>query len=157
MAKQPRVLMSNDEVAPRDTHWMHVERTTSLSADASFYFVAPFTGKIVSKDDVVAHFGETGAGNTLVAINVHINGVSIWTTAPSIAAAAADGSATVDSGAGIVQGVIDEAKNSFDKGDLIRVILDRTAGTSNADDIRVAVGLTPLQDKEPDIRIPINS
>jgi len=92
------------------------EQTVLADATISTW-IAPAAGSIVAGQ---AFVGVACTGNRTTAVDVKINGTSIYTVKPLI-----DAAATTT----VVAGTLDAAKLAFAKGDVITVVNDYTAGT----------------------------
>ena len=147
-----RVHTTNDLVAPTVPLLLTGEDSSTVGADTSWYYVAPFSGSFDIEDIIMqlaTTGGATGSLNCNLDVNVGTN--SIFTTAPSISKSAANGAHTHSGATGVVKGVINPAREKFNKGDVIRV-RSRRSGTpsTNPANLRWTVGLTPNQDYDPD-------
>ena len=160
MAKGPSRLQTNDQIAPFRTEWFHLLHDGNLTADKTYKFVAPFDGYVRSIDDIIFGLGTTGVGGTRINLFVSFRSVlstlSIFGTVPGITPAAANGANTGEGGDGVTKGTLisDSARRTFSKGDLITVLFDETgAYTTDAADAFASIGLTHLQDFDPDINV----
>lgn len=165
MAKGPRIFSANDKQQRRYPTFLNVElQAGNLTADVTKEFVAPFDGSFANIADVFLSVDEAGVdgSNPLnVALDVQINGVTIFSTQPSIDKTAGNGAqkTTLAAGTGLVVGVLNAAAVAFSKGAKINVIADVTRTTPGTEiaGVYAVVGLTESQDHEPDGTVDVTS
>ena len=162
MANTPRKYMTSDEVAPAVPVWFHFNVGT-LTSDTTFKFTAPFDGCILDAKDVILGWGNspTAAAKSITG-DVKLGSVvpsTVFSTKPQVLGTAAANKSTLEVGTGIRQPVLKEAltDRSFVRSEQITVEFDESTASGDPTYVSLSVGLTPFQDKEPDIRIPINS
>jgi len=114
------------------------DRTTAdltASLTAAAIAVAHTAGTIPRAGFRLANTG-TDASNPLSAeLDVLINGVSIFTTKPVIAKAAADGAHSFTAGTGVTVGVVNAAANIIAAGDVITYTLTMTRTATPGDEM----------------------
>ena len=159
MAKTPRVHMTSDEVAPVVPTWFHFNEGT-LTASKSWYFVAPFDGCFFSNDHIFLGWNAAGAADAkIISGNVlDADGGSFLKTKPSFTGAAADEGSTLIGGAGITKGAFKEALSarSFSKGQVLVANIAESVAASDPTGVSITIGLTPFQDKDPDITVAVS-
>ena len=162
MAKGPRVLQSNDQVAPFHTEWILISHDGNLTADKTYKLCAPFDGFFRSIDDIIFGLGTTGVGGTRIDLDVRNRGsgatATIFDTKPSLTPAAANNENTAKSNegdTGVVRGALSTDADldlTFEQGHIIHVLFDEVGTyTTDAADAFVWLGLTHHQDYDPDI------
>ncbi len=128
-----RKLLSNDGAYgyKYDELRIPVSIDAAFTADVTKSFISPVAGTIV--DAVLGLcMGADGTDALTCALDVKINGTTIFTTPPSIAKTAGSGGAyknTLATATGIVVGVINSAACTVAKGDNIQVVFDITRTT----------------------------
>ena len=159
MANTPRKYMTSDEVAPEVPVWFHFNVGT-LTADTTRRFVAPFDGCFNKAGDIILAWSASPDANAKnVEGDVALDGDTIFTTKPRVSGTASDDRSTARGGTGIRQPVLKVplADRSFNRGDQIEVVFDESAAGGDPTHVSMTLGLTPFQDKEPDIRIAIDA
>lgn len=133
-----------------------------MTADTSFVFIAPFDGRFTNINQAfmnVGNCGTDGSNPLNVALEVAIDGTSIFATQPSVDKTADDGSNTLTAvSSKVVAGALSSTASEleFTKGQEIKVTLDITRTASPADemaDIAFCVILQELADYDIDITV----
>ena len=158
MAKTPRVHMTSDEVAPVVPTWFRFDAGT-LAANKTWKFAAPFAGCIHDKDHVILAWDKSGAAaaKRITGSLTDVDGDDFFTTSPSFLGSAANEGSTLLGGAGITQGILAElALRSFTAGEILIIGLAESVAASDPTGVSITVGLTPFQDKDPDIRVAVS-
>jgi len=146
MAKPTKTYVANTKSQVKNPWWINVIAGTAVTIDA------PFDGVFDNIADIF--FSNTLAGTASASdLEIAKNGVSIFTTKPSIDNAAADATNTLAAASGIVVGVLKAlALRSFVKGDVLLFTLTAATGATV---VRASIGLSELSDKETDITVAI--